>query len=210
MNKKLVLIHLLIIPTVIMLSLTAGLLISPNFPSEYEDFSNIDISTSTDSEIVTSEVSEEVVVIDDTDQDNIVTPEPTYKTFHSERYDLSFDYPVEWGDTIVEFNDDYFNDEIVTFTNASWTMIYPRFEGGWAEVQDCGDVTTKDGRTGDIQCFSNDDGQNWEVTVLLPVSSNGTNYYFGYRGTFPASELETKKNEVTTLFSTLSYNLNIK
>jgi hypothetical protein len=64
-----------------------------------------------------------------------VTPTPdvsTLKEFKSTRYNVSFKYPASMGDAKVVYNEAYYKDEIISFTNSSVNLTYPRWEGGFA------------------------------------------------------------------------------
>jgi hypothetical protein len=114
---------------------------------------------------------------DDNTGDELTDPLPdTLSEYESTRYDIKFSYPESLGEHKSTVNTEYFFNEQVTFDDSNVFINYTRFEGSIGTIEDTeqnGNVTTKQGYTGDYNIYRGGPDNNYGLFVR--VSSPGTN-----------------------------------
>lgn len=126
--------------------------------------------------------NEDEALVDPIDTDTVDTDEETNGTeetdvmldFASDRYNIQFSYPEEYGDYALTVNELYFFGENVRFPNTNISIGYPKYEGGAGHTTDNvaeGSVTTKQGYTGSYFIFT----QGSEFMLFVRIGSPGNN-----------------------------------
>jgi RNA polymerase sigma-70 factor (ECF subfamily) len=111
-----------------------------------------------------------------------------FKAFNSSEYNISFEFPEDYGNVQTNLNEDYFNVESVTFSNSELSISYPHFEGGIGSDIDTESMNSKNGVRFNIHTFSQ--GVNGNLFGIVAQNSSGVNNTV----TFMVQELETLKD----------------
>lgn len=135
---------------------------------------------------------------------------PEMKSFESTRYNIKFQYPASFGEAQVKYMPEYFNDEVISFTNHKLTITYPRWEGGFGGDLDTRTATSKDGKTVTMYVFPQGAGPGDEsmraVIATVPSGVSGRNATLMSQ-LFKVEELEQQINDLTALIETLEADL---
>lgn len=155
---------LLIIGAVIGMNLqtnTPQTSITPNSENEDEALVDpIDTDSDTDTDEETNGTEETDVMLD----------------FASDRYNIQFSYPEEYGDYALTVNELYFFGENVRFPNTNISIGYPRYEGsagiGDGNVAE-GSVTTKQGISGNYSIYPQGSRFSLFIRIYHPGTGHG-------------------------------------
>jgi len=128
--------------------------------------------------------------------------------FTSTRYNMKFSYPSSWGTVLVTYRPDYYNTEWLTFSNSSWKIVYPRWEGGSANEIECASLTAASGQSGKLYCSSMDNGGVGSMTGLILDNNHiGSMVKFINVDIFSAEEMEAEKNSIAGVAGRMSFGL---
>ncbi len=158
-------------------------------------------NTSTDSNEEETEQDEEIVNDQDSDMEDVVA------TFESERYDVSFDYPESWGQPSVQFREDYFHNENITFPNTNFGISYWRFEGGFAGSVETGNFETMQGYTANYNIFTQgvNDNQYGVIVSAYDPNEPAASVFSISQGNGTLQEAQTNLQDMRALFERLSF-----
>lgn len=125
--------------------------------------------------------------------------------FQSSRYDVSFEYPKEFGDIAINYQREYFNSEFVSFSNSPITLQYPRLEGagGGAKTYK---VTLTNGES--IDFWETPQGTNQEFIGLWGSSKSIDGKFMTIQAqNIQPNNVDNIKDDIEEIAKTLSFNL---